>query len=126
MDIMQMMKKAGCRLIIPGIESGNEQILKNIKKGSNLKLIREYMKNAKKAVKVIAKKNESNNNFEASMKTAIKNVEKAVLNKDKAKASENLKTAIKKIDKAASKGVAQKNFVARNKSRLSKKVNEME
>ena len=43
------MKKAGCRLIIPGIESGNEQILKNIKKGSNLKLIREYMKNAKKA-----------------------------------------------------------------------------
>lgn len=41
-------EKAGCRLIIPGIESGNEQILKNIKKGSNLKLIREYMKNAKK------------------------------------------------------------------------------
>lgn len=84
------------------------------------------MKNAKKAVKVIAKKNESNNNFEASMKTAIKNVEKAVLNKDKAKATDNLKTAIKKIDKAASKGVAAKNFVARNKSRLSKKVNEME
>lgn len=84
------------------------------------------MKNAKKAVKVIAKRNESNNNFEASMKTAIKNVEKAVLNKDKAKANENLKTAIKKIDKAAAKGVAAKNFVARNKSRLSKKVNEME
>ena len=49
LETMQMMKKAGCRLIIPGIESGNEQILKNIKKGSNLKLIREYMKNAKKA-----------------------------------------------------------------------------
>ena len=48
-ETMQMMKKAGCRLIIPGIESGNEQILRNIKKGTNLKLIREYMKNAKKA-----------------------------------------------------------------------------
>ena len=49
LETMKMMKKAGCRLIIPGIESGNEQILKNIKKGSNLKLIRDYMKNAKKA-----------------------------------------------------------------------------
>lgn len=84
------------------------------------------MKNAKKAVKVIAKRKESNNNYEASMRTAIKNVEKAVLSKDKAKANENLKVAIKKIDKAAAKGVAAKNFVARNKSRLSKKVNEME
>ena len=49
LETMNMMKKAGCRLIIPGIESGNEQILRNIKKGTNLKLIREYMKNAKKA-----------------------------------------------------------------------------
>lgn len=48
-ETMQMMKKAGCRLIIPGIESGNEKILLNIKKGTNLKLIREYMANAKKA-----------------------------------------------------------------------------
>ena len=37
-----------------------------------------------------------------------------------------LKIATKRIDKAAQKGVATKNFVARNKSRLSKKVNEME
>ena len=48
-ETMVAMKKAGCRLIIPGIESGNEQILRNIKKGTNLKLIREYMKNAKRA-----------------------------------------------------------------------------
>ncbi|MEG0826171.1 MAG: 30S ribosomal protein S20 [Bacilli bacterium] len=84
------------------------------------------MKNAKKAVRKIAKKKVSNNNFEASMKNAMKNVEKAILVKDKVKAEDNLKTAIKRIDKAASKGVAPKNFVARNKSRLSKKVNEME
>lgn len=84
------------------------------------------MKNAKKAVITTAKRKESNNNFKASMKTAIKNVEKAVLSKDKEKANDALKVAIKRIDKAASKGVAQKNFVARNKSRLTKKVNEME
>jgi len=84
------------------------------------------MKNAKKKVRVIAKKTESNNQYEASMRTAIKNVVKAVNSKDKAKASENLKTAIKRIDKAAAKGVIKDNFVARQKARLAKKVNEME
>lgn len=49
LETMQIMKKAGCHLIIPGFESYNEQILKNIKKGSNLKLIDEYVANAKKA-----------------------------------------------------------------------------
>ena len=84
------------------------------------------MKNAKKAVKVISRREESNNNYEASMKTAFKNVERAVASKDKTKAEECLKIATKKIDKAAQKGIASKNFVARNKSRLTKKVNEME
>ena len=83
------------------------------------------MKNAKKAVRQNPKKNELNNNFKASMHTAMKNVEKAVSANDKDKATENLKVAIKRIDKAASKGIVQKNFVARNKSRLTKKVNAM-
>ncbi len=84
------------------------------------------MKNAKKAVLTIAKKKQNNNEFKASMKTAIKNVEKAVLAKDKAKATENLTVAIKRIDKACAAGVVTSNFVARNKSRLTKKVNSME
>ena len=83
------------------------------------------MKNAKKAIKVIAKKKDENNTFEASMKTAIKNVEKAVVAKDKNKATDALKVAIKRIDKANAKGVTTKNTAARNKSRLTKKVNEM-
>ena len=83
------------------------------------------MKNAKKKIKVIAKETVSNNNYEATMKTAMKKVERAVSANDKESAQANLKTAIKAIDKAASKGVASKNFVARNKSRLSKKVNAM-
>lgn len=84
------------------------------------------MKNAKKKIKVIAKQTISNNNYEASMKTAMKKVERSISSNDKTGAENNLKTAIKAIDKAASKGIASKNFVARNKSRLTKKVNAME
>lgn len=84
------------------------------------------MKNAKKRVKVNIKKTEINNSLEASMKTAIKNVDKAVSGNDKEKAATNLKIAIKKIDKATASKVSKKNTSARNKSRLTKKVNSME
>lgn len=49
LETMQAMKKAGCHLIIPGFESYNQEILNNIKKGSNLKLIDAYVENARKA-----------------------------------------------------------------------------
>ena len=81
------------------------------------------MKNAKKAVKTIAKKNVRNNDYKASMKTAIKNVEKAVFAKDKDKAAEALKVAIVEINKAGSKGVYHKNTCSRKISRLTKAVN---
>ena len=68
----------------------------------------------------------NNNDFEASMKTAIKKVEKAVKANDKEEAKKALADAIKKIDKANAKGVVKDNFKARNKCRLTKKVNEME
>lgn len=84
------------------------------------------MKNAKKKIKTIAKEKELNNIYRSSMRTAIKHVEKAVTAKEKDKAEEALGTAIKRIDKAGSKGIVHSNFVARNKSRLTKKVNEME
>ncbi len=83
------------------------------------------MKNAKKKIKVIAKKKKGNNEYKTSMRTAIKNVEKAVVANDKEKAVDALGVAIKRIDKATSKGVVTKNFCARNKSRLTKKVNEI-
>ena len=63
--------------------------------------------------------------YKTSMRTAMKNVEKAVISNDKNNAVEALGVAIKRIDKATSKGVVTKNFCARNKSRLTKKVNEM-
>lgn len=83
------------------------------------------MKNAKKAVKVINRREISNNEFAASMKNAIKKVDKAVLGNEKDKAKSALTVAIKKIDKAAAKGTTKPNSAARNKARLTKKVNEM-
>ncbi len=49
LDTMKLMKRAGCRLLIPGIESGTQEILDNIKKGTTLEQVREYIKNTKKA-----------------------------------------------------------------------------
>lgn len=49
LDTMKLMKKAGCRLVIPGIESGTQEVLDNIKKGTTIGEIREYIKNTKKA-----------------------------------------------------------------------------
>ena len=68
------------------------------------------MKNAKKAVKTIEKKRIINNNYKASMKTSIKNVERAVASKDKKAAEEALKVAIVRIDKAAANKVVTANF----------------
>lgn len=48
-DTMVLMKKAGCRQIIPGVESGNQTILNNIHKGITLEQVRKYVKCAKKA-----------------------------------------------------------------------------
>ncbi|EGW38473.1 radical SAM protein [Desulfosporosinus sp. OT] len=48
-ETMKLMKKAGCHLIIPGIESLNQTILNNIKKGTTVQQIEKYIANAKKA-----------------------------------------------------------------------------
>ena len=84
------------------------------------------MKNAEKRLLVNAKKEQTNNSYDATMKSSIKKVEKAVNAKDKEKATTSLKSAIKAIDKATKNGVSCKNKSARNKSRLTKKVNAME
>lgn len=48
-ETMVKMKEAGCHLIIPGVESYNEEILRNIKKGIKLEWIDRYMEDAKRA-----------------------------------------------------------------------------
>lgn len=81
------------------------------------------IKGAKKRVKTSQKRNVSNSVFKASMRTAMKNVEKFVEANDKEKALQELQLAYKKLDKAVSKGVAHKNYAANQKSRLSQLVN---
>lgn len=84
------------------------------------------IKSAKKRVKVTAKKNEANVLVRSSMRTAIKNVEKAAKAEDKETLSANVDIAVKKIDKALNKGLIKKNKAARDKSRLTKIRNNAE
>jgi len=48
-ETMRIMRKAGCRLFCVGVESGNQQILDNIKKGTKIPIIERFMKDAKRA-----------------------------------------------------------------------------
>ena len=48
-DTMVLMKKAGCKLIVAGFESGNQQILDNMHKGITLDQSLKFNENAKKA-----------------------------------------------------------------------------
>src|SRR5580658_10365218 len=47
-DTLKAMKNAGCRLLIVGYESGDEQILKNIKKGATIDMARRFTDNCHK------------------------------------------------------------------------------
>jgi len=46
---LKWMKKSGCRLLCVGYESGSQEILNKVHKGTTLKKIREFAENAKKA-----------------------------------------------------------------------------
>ena len=48
-ETMKLMKKAGCRLTIPGFESGDQKILNGIKKGITLEQSRRYVAAAQDA-----------------------------------------------------------------------------
>ncbi len=47
-ETLKAMKDAGCRLLIVGYESGDPQILKNIKKGATLDMARRFTENCKR------------------------------------------------------------------------------
>ena len=47
-DTLKAMKEAGCRLMIVGYESGDPQILKNIKKGATVDMAERYTRDAHK------------------------------------------------------------------------------
>src|SRR5437899_3218893 len=47
-ETLKAMKDAGCRLLIVGYESGDQQILKNIKKGATIERARDFARDAHK------------------------------------------------------------------------------
>jgi len=49
LETMKLMKAAGCRLIVPGFESGVQSMLNRLRKGNKVEKAVEYVKNAKKA-----------------------------------------------------------------------------
>ncbi|MGD0013624.1 MAG: hopanoid biosynthesis associated radical SAM protein HpnJ [Bryobacteraceae bacterium] len=47
-ETLKAMKEAGCRLLIVGYESGDPEILKNVKKGATIDMARRFTENCKK------------------------------------------------------------------------------
>lgn len=48
-ETLKLMKSAGCRLMCVGFESGDQQVLNNMKKGTKLEKMFDFMKAARKA-----------------------------------------------------------------------------
>ncbi len=49
LETLKIMKKAGCRLVCVGVESATQEILNNIKKGTNVQKIEQFFKDTKEA-----------------------------------------------------------------------------
>ena len=84
------------------------------------------MANHKSAVKKIRQdevRRLRNRAYKTRFKNVIKNVEAALNEKNKELAQKALQEAISIIDRIAGKGIVHKNTAARQKSRLTKKVN---
>lgn len=77
---------------------------------------------AKKYMKVTDKKTEKNRKIRGAFRSAIKNLLKAVQEKNIESMDDLLKKSQKALDKAAQKNVIKKNTCARKKSRLNKLV----
>jgi len=76
----------------------------------------------RKRVRQDTKLNAANTSLRSKYRTAVKNVEKAVLAGDKTKAVELFAKMQSVVDNVADKGIFHKNKAARDKSRLSTKV----
>ncbi len=68
------------------------------------------------------KLNAANTSLRSKYRTAVKNVEKAVLSGDKTKAAAAFAIAQSVVDSVADKGIFHKNKASRDKSRLAAKV----
>ena len=78
LETMQIMKAAGCRLILTGIESGNQRILDNINKGTRVEQFYQFVSDAKKAglqihaCYMVGNQGETKETMEQTMQLALK------------------------------------------------------
>jgi len=79
----------------------------------------------RKRARQYVKLNAHNTSLRSHFRTVIKNVQKAVVGGDKAKATELFKIAQSVIDSVADKDIFHKNKAARHKSRLAAKLKSM-
>jgi len=84
------------------------------------------LKSAKKQVRVSEKKRLRNKSVSSLCKTSITKAEKLIFSGKLEAAQKAVGVAISSLDKAAEKGVLHSNNAARRKSRLMKKLNEVQ
>lgn len=80
------------------------------------------IKSAKKRAKQAVKRRAHNMSLRSRMRTAVKNVRKALDAKDLTSAQATFKVAISVLDNSAQKNIIHKNKAARLKSRLNKHI----
>lgn len=83
------------------------------------------IKSAKKRIITNEKARLRNKSKRSAMRTSVKKLEELINEGNKAEAQNLLGDVVKKLDKAVSQGLVHKNYAARQKSRLSKKVNSL-
>ncbi|MBQ6654972.1 MAG: 30S ribosomal protein S20 [Erysipelotrichaceae bacterium] len=83
------------------------------------------IKSQKKRAITNIKANEANKAEKSALKTAIKNVLKAIDANDKEAAAKALSLAVSKLDSSVTSGLHHKNYASRQKARLAKAVNKL-
>lgn len=83
-------------------------------------------KSALKRVRSSERKRQRNRVFRAKARTEIKKTRAFIDSGDAKQASEAIREAIRTLDKAANKGIIHPNNAARRKSRLMKRLAQME
>lgn len=82
-------------------------------------------KQALKRMRVTEKRTARNRHVKSTVKTAVRRFSETLAQGNLELAGDKLRSAVKAVDKAASKGVVHKNFAARKKSRLAKRLNKL-
>lgn len=82
-----------------------------------------HTRSARKRMRQNVKRNLKNRAEKGVIKAQVKRVLAAIEAKDKAAAEKELQTATKLLDRAGDKHVVHKNFSARKKSALARKIN---